>query len=306
MTEASNEAQEKKDFEAAFNGEEVEQEVEQEVEAETSENESTEEQDSALEESVSEEASVDSEIAGLSPEALTAIEAKLMSKMEPEILSRVEQKLSGRLRNLEGNFGGMKQKVEMLATAQAAARETQGETPTASQIKEAAKDGEKMQQLREDFPEFAEALDERLNVLSQGDNEELKTKLSAAEKTANSTATELQKLQQIRRLDRHHPDWEDIIQTEQYTNWLYNQPQNVIQAANNSINADDAIAVLNMYKQATKPEQPKTSRSTKRLEDAITPTQGGHRSPSRKTEYEEFEAAFKAARQELNNGYSSI
>ena len=289
-----SEAHELDDFEKAFNGEQVEdrEEIQEETEEETNE---TQEEPESLDqqEDTPEESSVDSEIQGLSPEALSTIESK--------ITSAIEQKLSGRLRNLEGNFGGIKQKLDMMATAQAATKQSGSEAPTSQQIKEASTDGEKMQALREDFPEFADALDELRSQESshakalKGETEALQGKLSAAERYVRSTATELQKLQQIRYLDKAHPDWEDVIQTEEYTNWLYNQPPHVIDAANNSLNARDAIEVLNAFKKTLAPKEQK-QKSTTRLEDAITPTSGGHTRPSRKTENEEFEAAFKAAR----------
>jgi hypothetical protein len=237
-----------------------------------------------------------------SPRPLTADD---LERARLEAAAEAKQQYEKRIRDLSGEVGGLRQKLESLETAKAAAERQGAEAPTARQIKDASQSGEKLAALKADFPEFAEALEEALAAVKPVNLDEINQRLSAAEEArqkAESTAEELQTLAQLRQLDKAHPGWESDVNSDAYTQWLATQPANIQYAANESKDARDAIAILNMFKKSDVYLKATTSTETltatgrqksQRLESAITPTSGGqaHRKQP-KTEHEEFLEAF--------------
>ena len=232
-----------------------------------------------------------------------------IDRIRVEAAAEAEQRHIKRIRDLSGEVGGLKQKLESMTTAQAAAKESGAEAPTAKQIADAMTDPAVMESLKKDFPEWgqiAESQDKRISETNKR-IAELEGKLSAAEEARNSatsTAEELATLREMRRLDKAHPDWEEAVESTTYHQWLASQPENIQYAANESKDARDAIAILNMYKasdlykQATTSQEALTVNSrqkTQRLESAITPTRGGQASrPQPKTAHEIFVEAFNS------------
>jgi hypothetical protein len=229
----------------------------------------------------------DFDLSSLPASAIEKLEAQLLEKIAPQM----EQRLSGRLRNIEGHIGGLKHNLNQLSTAKAAAEAQGADAPTKAQISEATQSGVKLSALKEDFPEWAEAIEESMSAVAsripQVDENAINERIRSSETRAR----------QLARLDMAHPDWEQAIQSEQYQNWLSNQP-NDIQALVNSENASDAIKVLNAYVDSTSastPDLTAQSRQRNRLESAVTPTAGGQatrRQP--KTEHEEFLSAYNS------------
>ena len=228
---------------------------------------------------------------------ISTLPPAVVAKLEEKLAAQIEQKLSGRLRNIEGHIGGLKHNLSQLSTAAKAAEEQGADAPTKAQMSEAKQSGAKLAALKEDFPEWAEALEETLSAVNsrpQLDEGAINQRIQSIEE--NSRA-EIQKARQLARLDNAFPDWEQTINSEQYNTWLSNQPHD-IQALTSSEKATDALKVLNAYAdstQASNPDLTAQSRQRNRLESAVTPTQG--RPATRKkptTEEEEFLAAYKS------------
>lgn len=240
-------------------------------------------------EEVTEEAN---EFAGIPDSVIASIESKLTEKLTGQI----EQKLSGRLRNIEGHIGGLKHGLTQLSTARKAAEDQGAETPTKAQIREAAKSGEKMKALKDEFgDEFGEALEEAINTATERtpkiDIEGINQRIQSTKESAENL---MYKARQMARLDTAFPDWEQTISTDAYRNWLLNQPQE-IQVLTSSDSSADAIKVLKAYSDASQPSLTASSRQNNRLENAITPTSGGSvtkRKPL--TEHEAFLAAYNS------------
>lgn len=234
------------------------------------------------------EDAVDDELANL-PDSVIA-------KLEERLTSQIEQRLSGRLRNIEGHIGGLKHNLGELSAASKAARDQGAEAPNKSQISEAMQSGKKLTELKEDFPEWAEALEESMNAVAQRipqiDEGAINQRFESTEQTMDE---KIARARQMARLDNAHPDWEQTIQDDAFQNWLANQPEET-QQLTSSDNAVDAIKLLNQYQEhatASAPDLTAQSRQKSRLESAITPTAGGQvtrRQP--KTEHEEFLDAF--------------
>ena len=211
--------------------------------------------------------------------------------MRGEIASEVEQRFSGRIRNIEGHLGGVKSKLQDLYTAREEARKQGSDTPTTQQITEAAASSEKLAALREDFPEFAEALEETVSMLRK----DLQPRQPAMpEDRRTATVDDIERLNQLRILDRRFPSWEEDVGSDAYKNWLANQPED-IQSLTRSNSASDALKVLKSYSEFTAQQRPpaKKGRQTERLSAAEPPTNGNRaRQIERTTEHDEFLKAF--------------
>jgi len=224
------------------------------------------------------------------------IEQQEQEEQQPQVIQLTPQELeerikaareeaefnsTKRIRDLSGEVGALRQKLDQLATAKAATSEAGADTPTNQQIKEAAQSQSKMEALREDFPEWADAYDEE-RAKTQAELEAIKKTASEAQQRADATAEELQLTRVYRALDRALPTWEDEIQTPAYAQWLNKQPREIQEAANLPI-PDPASAsfVIKKYLNDTATERAEkesaaTAKSKRddRLNAAITPTDG--------------------------------
>lgn len=285
-------AQDKADFEAGFNGVEAEYDEHQEESTE-----STNEDDAAA---PATESTDDKE----EPKPLTAAD---IDRIRLEAAAEAEQKHLKRIRDLSGEIGGLKQKLGNLETAKAAAESQGSDAPTTQQIKEASTSGTKLAKLKEDFPEFAEALEEVVGGIKPtggvdpNDMAKLSQAAAEAQQRAEATAQELVMLQEKRRLDKAHPDWEEVIEDNSYKQWLAVQNPQIQYAATHSNDARDAITILNLYKQSQEQEAAsstadKSRRVSQRLESAVTPTSGKQVTRrDYKTEHDEFLAGFNGS-----------
>lgn len=299
LTVEELEAQEAEEFRAAFDGSEADAyepvEDEEEPEAAEAAPEDTEQPESESEEPDN----------GGGP--LKSPEMDLEERM----WARLQERYDSQLRNLAGHIGGINSKLSNLMdarnTAQESGVEKADEAPTDRQIGEAFKSGEKLEALREDFPEWAEAIEESMNsVLSRvkvpsssgGEKsfEELRAEL-------NSARQQIESFESTIPLYVRHPTWRQDVNEPGYRNWLAVQPPET-QAKHFSDNVEDAIALLDQYKafreQASEPNTPAENpgrQTNRRLESAVTPTDGRSvNRPGRKSEHEEFLEAFNSGR----------
>ncbi len=176
--------------------------------------------------------------------------------------------------------------------------------PTQEQVAAAAKSGEKWERIKEDFPEWAEAMDERLSALKPGapvDVEGLKKEFSSV--LGEATAKAERSAREFARVDAKHPDWEDDIKNEdgslkpEFDAWMKTQTPE-IQALAHSDRAKDAIRMIDLYYEHAKTAAEKAAKDAQdkqRLEQAI-PAKGTHaqRQPTQ-SEREAAEKAFASA-----------
>lgn len=228
-----------------------------------------------------------------------------IDRIRLEAAADAEQKHLKRIRDLSGEVGGLKQKLEGLTTAKAAAESQGADAPTTKQIAEAAQSGSKLAALKNDFPEFAEALEEAIGSIKPAgiDPDALTQSKQAADQAmqqAESTAQELNTMRQMRQLDKAHPDWEEVITDNSYKQWLAIQNPQIQHAAANSNDARDAITILNLFKKSQNQSASSSTanagrQANQRLENAISPTSGKQVARrDHKTEHDEFVAAFNS------------
>jgi len=160
-----------------------------------------------------------------------------------DLLTTLNTTVSGmdnRLKQTESRLGGIQN--EFYAAKQAAAEG--GDTPTTEEMATAGKDSEKWAALKSDFPEWAEAVDERLSAIptTRGVDSEA---LSAAVKEALPDAASPADIQ-MGLLMFFQPDWQKKRKNLQYEPWLATQTD-AVKAQSESNSASDAVAVLDLF-----------------------------------------------------------
>lgn len=179
-----------------------------------------------------------------------------------------------RIRKLEGHLGAlnaqMREMAEKLATRQTAT--TGADAPSAKQLADAKANADKLAELREQFPEWYEALDV---IVKQQVNADQVTAIAGQQ----SQAAAAKVLEQVR-LEIAHPDWNKVVESKELLDWYKTQDEKT-QALFKSDKAADVVAGLDAYKKhvetasraATRAAQREASK--RRLDNAIPATAGG-------------------------------
>jgi hypothetical protein len=194
-------------------------------------------------------------------EVAPSSEQALMDKISglESMLGQVTQ----RLRNAEGHIGGLgSQLKQQVQTAQQVTARG-GDAPTAGEIRAAQANPEKMNALKRDYPEFADAmesaLNERLSALEQ--------RLTAQQQPVQKPGVSFEEISRLRSemaVEVRHPGWQDRVQTPEFVGWLQRQPREVqMLAASDS--PQDAVRLLDLHGEASTSV---TSQRTQRLASA--------------------------------------
>lgn len=199
--------------------------------------------------------------APVSEEPAQSSERALMDKIAglESMLGQVTQ----RLRNAEGHIGGLGSQLKQQVQAAQQVTAKGGEAPSAGEIRAAQASPEKMDALKRDYPEFADAmesaLNERLSALEQ--------RLAAAPQQAQQPAVSHEEIARLRSemaVEIRHPGWQDRVQTPEFVGWLQRQPREVqLLAASDS--PQDAVRLLDLHSDASNTA---TSQRTQRLASA--------------------------------------
>lgn len=200
------------------------------------------------------------------------------------------QKLEHRLKSAEG-------RIAAFNTGKAAARDAAaagGEAPNAQQIERAIEGGgEKWKQLAEQFPDWADALEERIAALPRAEPQHIDVD-AITEHVAQRTAIDPEVIVQHVTTELKHPGWKKTLKTDEFKAWYQTAPAD-IRAAGASDSADDAIKVLDAFKAHTARQQIQ-QRSTSRLEAATAPTRGTGGGPVQPSAEQAFDAGFNGVR----------
>lgn len=170
-----------------------------------------------------------------------------------------------------------------------------GDAPTQEQIAAAASSDEEWTKLLEDFPDWKEGIDKRIDHRLDArlkkfappavDVAGLKTELTGTvtEIVAKATSEAKAEARALAQIDRRHENWERDIYvdgdrsknalTPEFTAWEAAQPPEV-RALANSDKPQDAIKMLDKFyadRKAVAEATAKAERNKKRLESAITP-----------------------------------
>jgi hypothetical protein len=168
-----------------------------------------------------------------------------------------------RLRNAEGHIGGLGSQLKQQVQAAQQVTAKGGEAPTAGEIRAAQSNPEKMNTLKRDYPEFAEAMESALNERLSAMEQRIAAQPQQAQQSSIS-ANDIAALRNEMAVEIRHPGWQDRVQTPEFVGWLRRQPREVqMLAASDS--PQDAVRLLDLHGDASSTA---TSQRTQRLASA--------------------------------------
>ena len=198
-----------------------------------------------------------------------------------DTMSQTVQALQGadlRLKQAESRIGAITN--ELHAAKKAA--ETVRDAPTAEQMAVAAKSDENWENLKKDFPEWAEAFDSRFDNKLSVKLEALKAEIGGGTTTeeleklkttlAEGTQTEIQK----GILTFFKPKWRDTIGTNDWKAWIAAQPAEMV-ALTQSDQAVDAVSLIDQFEEATQKQKTATEIAAdrkRRMKTSVLPEGG--------------------------------
>lgn len=175
--------------------------------------------------------------ANLSPE----VRAKLQRFDE---IAATQAALVNELKEARGRIGALQSQWDK-------ARQQATAAPSQTQVAAAAKDPEKWESLKKDFPEWGDAISEfvetRLGSLTgaaKGPSQEEIEQL-VAQRTEATTA-EIEKRFNETLVTVRHPTWKNDVKTDEFGKWFAGQPSE-LRALANSKDGADAIRVLDLF-----------------------------------------------------------
>lgn len=193
-----------------------------------------------------------------------------------------------RLKQTERRIGSIQN--EFHAASQAAAEAEQA-APTKKEMNDAAKNSEDWDDLKDEYPEWADAIEHKLAANSAElskrlpDYSNLRTELDdiRGRQDGYISPDELQK----HLLAFRYPAWEETVCTKGYQAWLKEQPDDVQKKHYSGKTANDAVYVLDRYNEfqsGEKSPQAIAAARKKRLKQAENPKSGGGRQSTPKSE----------------------
>lgn len=178
-----------------------------------------------------------------------------------------------RLRQAESRIGAINSELH----AAREAMRTVKESPTKEQMAAAAESDEKWNDLKKDFPEWAEAFDGRFDQKITAEMNKLRNELKTV--TPSPDSASLPEAIEERLLSFVKPKWRETIASAEWKEWLAMQPQEEA-AKIYSPTAEDAVSLLTNFEASKKGKtatQIAAERSD-RLRTSILP-QGGKAIP---------------------------
>lgn len=154
--------------------------------------------------------------------------------------------LEDRLRKSESRVGNLYQKLEKANAEKIAA-------PSPEEIKAAAEDEEANANLKEEWPEWAEALERTERKLAgsaatPGDIQKMREEMQQTFDTGiNSVGIQVEK----RLISMKHRDWEKVVTSDGFVKWGDSQDAKV-KALIDSNHAEDVIEVVSLFKDSQK------------------------------------------------------
>lgn len=209
-------------------------------------------------------------LAGLSEEVKAAL-AKI-----PQ-LEQANAQLLHHVKTAEGRVAAMQREFQQ--ARQAATTVAPNEAPTQNQMAAAVKNPEKWEQLKQDFPEWAGAMEEYVaaklgSVQPQQAGLTPEQVAGYVQQQVAQTKAEMARLVEEARVEGKYEDWRDTVKTPEFAAWFALQASDV-RALADSNSARDAIKMLDLYQQArTRPASEVKQERSQRLAAAATTRPG--------------------------------
>jgi hypothetical protein len=204
-------------------------------------------QDNEVDQAASElEAATESEteedpLAGLSD----VVRAKLA---QIDDLATANAQLLHHVKTAEGRVAAMQREFEQ--ARKAATQTSTQEAPSQGQIATAAKNPEKWDQLKQDFPEWADAMEEyvtsKLGSNQAAPNLTSEQVVDFVKQQVDASKAEMGRLLEEARIEGKYENWRDVVNTTEFAQWFTVQnPQT--RALADSSSARDALRMLDLF-----------------------------------------------------------
>lgn len=180
-----------------------------------------------------------------------AVRAKLA---QIDQLAEANAQLLHHVKTAEGRVAAMQREFQLGRAAQQTVAPQ--EAPSQGQMTAAVKNPEKWEQLKQDFPEWADAMEEYVTSklgASRPQHANLDPKVVEAyvqQQVAQSRA-EMSRALEEARIEGRYEDWRETVNTPEFAQWFSVQADDV-KALAGSEAAKDAIRMLGMYHEAKK------------------------------------------------------
>ena len=171
--------------------------------------------------------------------------------------------MATRLKQAESRIGSITNQLHEAKKAAEVLKKEKEDAPTKAEIDAAAKSDEQWEDLKKEFPEWADAMDKRLAAESAKLEKSLgvkslQEKIESLEKSIqgkNETDITAEFKQTVKELNKQivsarYPDWETKVRAKEFGEWIASQGADV-HAKANSEKAADAIYVLDLYEKHT-------------------------------------------------------
>jgi hypothetical protein len=171
----------------------------------------------------------------------------------PEVVKEklgLVDKLQNDLKASNGRLASIQRDLDVAKQA----RLKTDDAPTEKAIEAAAKKSEKWEKLKEDFPEWAEAMDERLGSLALPraiDPNQIQGLFGEQLVKAQQEFDQKIRAIQIERIEEKHEGWLETINTPDFAAWMNTQPAE-IKALADSDKSRDAIKMLDLFEESRK------------------------------------------------------
>ncbi len=184
-------------------------------------------------------------------------ESEAPAPQEPDELTKLKeenQRLQHQFNSVNGRVSAYQRQAEQYKQQLEQRQQPQaGDNPQGSGMSD-----EKWEALKKDYPDIAEAMESQLNGIRsqyEGELSRIKGEVEPLKQYQQQAQQELHISSQMQALESQHPDWRDVVQTEDYNQWLQTQPPSVQQLMN-STDAQDNIFLLNTFKATRAPQAP--------------------------------------------------
>ena len=181
--------------------------------------------------------------------------------------------IGNEVKQWSGRVGAIQRELQLQRNAAEQAAKTVSEAPTKQQMAEAAQDDEAWSELKDEFPEWADALEQRTGKLERKFSEQIESLRQQQPQSPDLSALRREYDQKL--LTVKHPSWKQVVTSPEYNEWLNKQPQDVRQKALESTDALECIEVLDQFTAAKSPVKDVVDKRKERLASSVSAPSGG-------------------------------
>ena len=181
--------------------------------------------------------------------------------------------IGNEVKQWSGRVGAIQRELQLQRNAAEQAAKTVSEAPTKQQMAEAAQDDEAWSELKDEFPEWADALEKRTGKLEKKFSEQIESLRQQQPQPPDLNALRREYDQKL--LTVKHPSWKQVVTSPEYSEWLNKQPQDVRQKALESTDALECIEVLDQFTAAKSPVKDVVDKRKERLASSVSAPSGG-------------------------------